>query len=223
MKKALLFLSFTLIVLSCRQSENKVPAELAMKQVDIQVINKGNIEFSKYFIDKTMRFDYFHSGTSTEEHFATDRIVSDGIWGGSKKILIDDLRLGLYFFEVIDKESNVLLYSRGFASIFGEWQTVPEAGEKWGTFHESLRLPWPLKPVTVLLKKRDASNNFSTIWSTDIDPASRQVNPTDLVHKNKVLRTGLLIRKLIWLFSVMAIQERKWISSGKTPRGFPVI
>jgi hypothetical protein len=47
-------------------------------------------------------------------------------------------------------------------------------------------LPWPLKPVTVLLKKRDASNNFITIWSTDIDPASRQVNPADLVHSNKV-------------------------------------
>jgi hypothetical protein len=47
-------------------------------------------------------------------------------------------------------------------------------------------LPWPLKPVTVLLKKRDASNNFRTIWSTDIDPASRQVNPADLVHTNKV-------------------------------------
>jgi hypothetical protein len=119
MKKALLFLSFILIVLSCRQSENKISAKLAIKPVDIQEINNGNIEFSKYFLDKTMRFDYFHSGTSTEEHFATDRVVSDGIWSGSKKILIDELRLGLYFFEVIDKESNVLLYSRGFASIFG--------------------------------------------------------------------------------------------------------
>jgi hypothetical protein len=92
----------------------------------------------------------------------------------------------LYFFEVIDKETGILLYSRGFANIFGEWQTIAEAGVKWGTFHESLRLPWPLKPVTGVLQKRDSSNNFSTIWTTDIDPASRQVNAADLVHTNKV-------------------------------------
>ena len=82
---------------------------------------------------------------ATEEHIATDRIVSDGIWSGSKKILIDELKLGLYFFEVIDKESKILLYSRGFASVFGEWQTIPEAGKVYGTFHESMRFPWPLK------------------------------------------------------------------------------
>ncbi|MEI6048604.1 MAG: M64 family metallopeptidase [Bacteroidota bacterium] len=186
MKNNLLFLFLILLLFSCSRTDKKSTESVSMKPVDIQVINNGNIEFSKYFLDKTMRLDYFHSGTATEEHFATDRIVSDGIWSGSKKTLIDDLRLGLYFFEVIDKESKVLLYSRGFASIFGEWQTIPEAGEKWGTFHESLRLPWPNKPVTVIFKKRDASNNFSTIWTTDIDPASRQVNPSDIIHTNKV-------------------------------------
>jgi hypothetical protein len=133
-----------------------------------------------------MRLDYFHSGTTKEEHFARDRVVSDGIWGGSKKSLLDDLKLGLYFYEVIDKESRTLLYSRGFASVFGEWQSIPEASEVWGTFHESVRLPWPKKPVTIILKKRDSSNLFTTIWKTDIDPASRQVNPADLVQDNKI-------------------------------------
>jgi hypothetical protein len=177
-----------LIMTSCK-SDNKPVRTAKTETIDIvSVINKGNLSFESYFLDKTMRLDYFHSGTATEEHFATDRIVSDGIWSGSRKILIDDIQLGLYFFEVIDKESKILLYSRGFASIFGEWQTIPEAGENWGTFHESMRFPWPLKPVTVILKKRDTSNIFSTIWTTDIDPdpASRQVNPADLAHTNKV-------------------------------------
>jgi hypothetical protein len=186
MKKAILFLSFMLVVLSCGQKDNKSSVPAIKTAIDIQAINNGNVEFDKYFLDKTMRLDYFHSGTSVEEHFAVDRIVSDGIWSGSKKILIDDIRLGAYFFEVTDKESKLLLYSRGFSNIFGEWQTIPEAGEKWGTFHESLRMPWPKKPVSVILKKRDSSNNFSTIWSTDVDPASRQVNPADLIHTNKV-------------------------------------
>ncbi len=186
MKNALLISCLILIVLSCRQTVKNTPVQSSLLPADNKIITNGKFDFKEYFLDKTMRLDYFHSGTATEEHFATDRIVSDGIWSGSKKILLDELKLGLYYFEVIDKESKMLLYSKGYASIFGEWQTIPEAREKWGTYHESLRMPWPVKPVTVILKKRDASNIFSTVWTTDIDPASRQVNPADLVHSNKV-------------------------------------
>ena len=188
MKKCnfLLALSIVLNLMSCNQSHLPVVTNQTEKLEYVKAVNKGNINFESYFIDKTMRFDYFHAGTAAEEHFSTDRIVSDGIWSGSKKILIDDLKLGLYYFEVIDKESKTLLYTRGFASIFGEWQTIPEASEKWGTFHESIRFPWPLRPVTVILQKRDSINNFSTIWTTDVDPASRQVNPSDLIHTNRV-------------------------------------
>jgi len=153
---------------------------------EISVVNNGNIVFGDYFADKTMRLDYFHTGTSETEHFAIDKINSDGVWPGSKNILIDELELGLYFYEIIDQESKILLYSRGFASIFGEWQLTPEAEKEWGTFHESIRFPWPLKPVTVILKKRDGQNKFQTIWTTDIDPASRAVNPADIAHTEKV-------------------------------------
>jgi hypothetical protein len=182
----LLIMAVILLAASCKSDNKPVAAGSAEGKEVIKAVNNGNVNFGTYFLDKTMRFDYFHSGTAVEEHFAADRIVSDGIWSGSKKILIDDIQLGLYFLEVIDKDSKILLYSRGFASIFGEWQTIPEAIGMWGTFHESVRMPWPLKPVTVILKKRDASNNFSTIWTTDIDPSSRQVNPADLIHTNKV-------------------------------------
>ncbi len=188
MKRIGLLLSFviTLSLVTCKSDKKHVIATQQGDNKEITIVNKGNVSFESYFLDKTMRLDYFHAGTAVEEHFSTDRIVSDGIWSGSKKALIDDLKLGLYYFEVIDKESKTLLYTRGFASIFGEWQTIPEASEKWGTFHESMRFPWPLKPVTVILQKRDPLNNFSTIWTTDIDPASRKVNPADLIHTNKV-------------------------------------
>ncbi|MBP6870722.1 MAG: hypothetical protein KBC43_01825 [Bacteroidales bacterium] len=153
---------------------------------EVRVINQGNVAYDNYFTEKTMRFDYFHTGTAVSEVFAPDRIVSDGPWPGSKTILIDPLRLGLYYFEITDKETDILLYSRGFASIFGEWQTIPEAGEGYGTFHESIRFPWPKKPVNIILKKRDTINVFRQIWSTSVDPASRKVNPADLVHDEKV-------------------------------------
>jgi hypothetical protein len=190
MKREILLLGFVVILApaSCKSEKNPTLSNRAEQKKTIEVVDNGNVIFERFFLDKTMRLDYFHSGTATEEHFATDRIVSDGIWSGSKKTLIDNLKLGPYFFMVIDKESKQLLYSHGFGNVFGEWQTIPEAAEKWGTFHESLRFPWPLKPVTVMIQKRDSLNNFGTVWTTDIDPdpAARQVNPADLVNSNKV-------------------------------------
>jgi hypothetical protein len=150
------------------------------------LIEEGNVNFKTFFLDKTMRLDYYHSGTSKEEHFAIDQIVSDGRWPGSKTILMDPLELGLYFFEVKDNSSDRVLYSRGFASIFGEWQSTPEADREWGTYHESLRFPWPKIPVTIVLKKRDGENRFQTIWTTRVDPVSRKVNPSELNPSHKV-------------------------------------
>ena len=186
MKKIFLFLSLISIIISCKNADKENSPGISVSSDTIRIVNNGNVDYDSYFIDKTMRLDYYHSGTANEEHFASDRIVSDGIWGGSKKSLIDELELGPYFFEVIDKESRVLLYSRGFGSVFGEWQTIPEATEVWGTFHESVRFPWPLKAVTVMIKKRDAGNNFRTVWTTDIDPGTRLVNKADLPHSKKV-------------------------------------
>ncbi len=122
--------------------------------------------YDAFFTDQTMRVDYFHTGTAEEEHFSVDRIINDGPWAGSKTILKDDLNRGLYFFEVTDEQSGQPIYSRGFASIFGEWQTIGEAKKIWGTFHESVRFPWPKLPVILTIKKRNDKNEFTDIWIT---------------------------------------------------------
>jgi hypothetical protein len=178
------------LLFSCQPNKNKVentqPSPDTAAATEIVAVNNGDVPFDKYFLDKTMRLDFFHTGNATEEMFAVDKVLSDGPWGGSRKILIDKTELGPYFFEVIDRDTKVLLYSRGFANIFGEWQSTPEAEAGWGTFHESLRFPWPGKPVTVIVKKRNAENKFSQIWTTDIDPAYRQVNPADRINPYRV-------------------------------------
>lgn len=142
--------------------------------------------FDADFAARTMRVDYFHSGTATEERVSLDRTVSDGPWPGSRTRLVDDTNLGKYLFEVTDRATNRLLYSRGFSSIYGEWETTGEAKKVWRTFHESLRFPWPKRPVQVTLKKRDAENVFREIWATAIDPNSRFVTPADVAPRGRV-------------------------------------
>jgi hypothetical protein len=138
------------------------------------------VDFDTFFIDRTMRADYFHSGNATEEKISLDRVVMDGAWAGSRTRLLDDTNLGKYFFELIDRDTNRAIYSRGFASIYGEWETTGEARSVWRTFHESVRFPWPRKPVQISLRKRAADNSFREIWSTIIDPDSRSVVRADL-------------------------------------------
>ena len=142
--------------------------------------------FDDFFIDKTMRVDYFHTGNKGEEIVALDRVVSDGPWPGSRTYLVDATNLGNYSFEVIDRATNQVIYSRGFASVFGEWQSTDEAKDRAGTFHESVRFPWPRKAVQLVLKKRDKDNAFQQIWSTIIDPNSRFVNKADVAPVGKV-------------------------------------
>jgi IgA Peptidase M64/Peptidase M64 N-terminus len=139
---------------------------------------------------RTMRVDYFHTGgPKSGETVALDRVVNDGPWPGSRSRLVDGTNLGKYLFEVQDKASGRLLYSRGFASIYGEWETTPEVRTAHRTFHESMRFPWPRQPVQVTLKKRQADNAFAAIWSGDVDPGSRFVNSATLPDRTGIVAT----------------------------------
>ena len=125
----------------------------------------------------TMRLDYYHTGNSAQELFSVDRVVSEPLpWPGDLRKAIDDTNLGKYLFEVRAQKSKRVLYSRGFASIFGEWETTDEAKAMMRTFHESLRFPAPESPVEVVLKKRDAKNSFREVWSTIVDPKDQFID-----------------------------------------------
>ena len=120
---------------------------------------------------QTMRLDYYHTGDARQEMFSVDRVVIEPLpWPGDPSQAIDNTNLGKYFFEVRDQKSGRPLYSRGFASIYGEWETTDEAKSMLRTFSESLRFPAPEAPVQIVLKKRDAKNYWRDIWSTSIDP-----------------------------------------------------
>src|SRR5438105_7887456 len=130
---------------------------------------------------RTMRVDYYHTGNATQELFSLDRIVIEPLaWPGNPQKPIDETNLGKYLFEVRERGTNRLLYSRGFASVYGEWETTDEAKVMNRTFHESLRFPTPSAPVQVVLKKRDAANAFREVWSLVVDPKDMFVDSSTI-------------------------------------------
>ena len=70
-----------------------------------------------------------------------------------------------------------MIYSRGFASIYGEWETVPASKTEWRTFHDSVRLPWPRQPVQVVAQAPAGRSGLPrVVVDVSIDPNSRFVN-----------------------------------------------
>jgi hypothetical protein len=123
-----------------------------------------------------MRVDYYHTGTDRDERFSVDRMLVEPLpWPGNPARPIDDTNSGKYAFEVADAETGRTLYSRGFNSIFGEWETTAEAKTMNRTFSESLRFPAVERPAHVIVKKRDARMAFQEVWRFTIDPKDKFV------------------------------------------------
>lgn len=125
---------------------------------------------------RTMRLDYAHAGTAAEESFALDAVVLEGAWPGPLDRWSDESNLGKYYFQVLDRATNRAIYSRGFASIFGEWESTDEAKQQRRGFSESVRFPAPDAPVQVVLKKRGPRNEFREVWSVVVDPADPAID-----------------------------------------------
>lgn len=136
-----------------------------------QVQNK--VSFDQYFLDKTMRIDYYHVGDSKEEVIALDKIYQQGIWAGPVKNLIGPFMRGRYCAKVYDTASGQLIFALAYDSLFGEYKTTDEAlkGVK-RTFHESVLVPYPKNKITLAIEVRDQENNLQQIFAREIDPAS---------------------------------------------------
>ena len=113
---------------------------------------------------------------AAEEQFALDGIVLEGAWPGPLDRWIDESNLGKYYFQVLDRATNRVIYSRGFASIYGEWETTDEAKRQRRAFSESVRFPAPGTPVQVVIKKRGPRNEFREVWSILVDPSDAGVD-----------------------------------------------
>lgn len=127
-------------------------------------------QFDKYFHDKTLRMDYYHSGNSDEESYYFDELIEEPYWGGSKINLVDTFEYGHYYMKVFNKSNDSLLYSRGFSSLFGEWQTTDEAKITQRSLSEAVVFPYPKQIVDVVLYSRNWNGIFEEKFRYEVDP-----------------------------------------------------
>lgn len=135
------------------------------------IIN-AQIKYDDYFVNNTLRLDFFHTGDKNSEIISFDKLIEEGIWSGSKKNLIDDLQYGHYMLRVFNLEDKKEIYSRGFSTLYQEWQTTEESKNTIRSMQGSVRFPFPKAKVIIEIYRRDRKNIFRKIFEKDIDPAS---------------------------------------------------
>lgn len=130
------------------------------------------VNFNDYFANKTLRMDYYHAGDSSSEYFYFDEFIEEPNWGGSKTKLIDSLYFGNSYVKVYDAESNSLIYSRGYSTLFDEWQTTDEAKKRSRAILETVVFPFPKDSIRIELYTRNRQNEFIKRFEISTDPSN---------------------------------------------------
>ncbi len=148
---------------------------------------QGSVPFAEFFVDSTLRIDYYHVGAKTEEFMTVDRLYRQGVWAGSTRNLLDTFSLGRYAARVYDAASGRLLYSRTYDSYFGEYKTTEPARKGIRrTYHESVLVPFPRRPVRVEFENRDRRNVYHPFFTCAVDPADYHINTESPSRRDSV-------------------------------------
>lgn len=129
-------------------------------------------QFDKFFENKTLRMDYYRTGNHDTEIYSFDELISEPFWGGSKTNLVDKFNYGNSFVKVFNVENDSLLYSRGYSTLFEEWQTTNESKETWRTLSETVVMPYPKEKVRIELYSRNWDGNWEKKFEYVADPAN---------------------------------------------------
>lgn len=130
----------------------------------------AQVDFNNYFIEKSLRIDYYLSGNDSVTVVSLAQLKEELHWAGNQKHLIDPFNYGKYKIMVYDTKSDKLIYSKGFCTLFQEWQTTAEASELNRSYYQVNVIPFPKREVRFEIHMRDRRNRFSKLFEYSIDP-----------------------------------------------------
>jgi hypothetical protein len=141
--------------------------------LSISILPQNNPKFEEYFLNETLRIDYFHIGDAKTEMITIDKLFRYGIWAGSLNHLVVNLNNGKYYVMIYDAVTKKLIYSKGFDTLFGEYVSSDDGVNGIvKSFHESAIIPFPKNKIVFALEKRNEKNFLEEFFRTEIDPAS---------------------------------------------------
>ena len=188
MKKIFLIMASAALLFSCSTAKQTTG--------DLKELTATRIDYDAYFTDKTMRFDFHHSGNSTNEEYHFDRVIREGEWAGSRNSLINPFDYGEQHFRIIDTATGTVIYKNNYCTLFNEWQTTPEATLTTRAFPEAVIFPEPKNNFTIEIYARNkVSKEWERKYSYTIDVKSFNIQPCKARHESVDIHIGGEIAK----------------------------
>ena len=119
-------------------------------------------DFNTYFQDSTLRLDYVFCGDAHHQAIYLERAYKTSVWAGRKTNLAEPLLRGNGQVRVCDPETNQVLYSNSFSTLFQEWQSYEEATQVQKAFENCIQVPFPKVPVRIEVELTDNHNVVSS-------------------------------------------------------------
>ncbi len=145
---------------------------LILLLISILFVSETDAQYSMYFTGQTLRLDYYHCGNISTEQFYFDELIQEPYWAGSQIRLIDSSGYGNNFVEMRTADTGELIYSSGYCTLFGEWQTTPEAKLTNRCYPESVVMPFPQAKVVVSILSRNRKGVLEKKFEYAVDPKS---------------------------------------------------
>ncbi len=147
---------------------------LALILILIPVITFSQ-DFKYNYKNKGLRVDYIHSGNDEGEDYQLKEFIEEKYYAGNQLNLIDTFDYGNYRFEMRDLASDEVLYSRGYSSLFREWQATEKAKYTYKSFPESVSMPYPRDPVKIEFYSRKKDMSWTKTLSIHFHPEKTQI------------------------------------------------
>lgn len=168
----------------------------------ILTVISAQSQFSKYFHNRTLRIDYFHSGSEEVEYYLPDEMILEGKWAGPRENLINPFDYGNYKIMVYDSASNELIYGYSYSTLFYEYRSTETAKTTCGNFSESVVMPYPKYKARVEFYSRDKEMVWSKQYEMMVDPEDPYIRVTesDTYPVERIARGGNPKRNLDIVF-----------------------
>lgn len=140
---------------------------------------------------KSLRVDFCLAGGARQVKVLSLRWKSEPHWGGSRtRLIFPDY--GTFRVRLIDSSTQKVVFSKGFGSLFTEWEQMTQARKQNRMFWHSLQMPLAIKPLRLQIEKRNRQGQFEILYTQTIHPpfGPPQVVDTSLYTVRKLLDNG---------------------------------
>ena len=158
----------------------------------LSINETAKTQYKDFFSEGSLRLDIVLSGNAEESKASVFEIKKEPFFGGTLTKTIDKFNYGEFRVLVKETSEHQIIYSRGFCTLFEEWQTTEEAKVTDKSFFQTVVFPFPKEEVEVSIERRKRDGSFYELMKTKIEPSDFGVVKSALknVKSHKLIDNG---------------------------------